>query len=572
MVQGEKNYGRILILLGFFGLLFVYFMKPLSPVTDFWWHLATGRWIVEHRALPLADPFLFTSPPVLDYRGETILKGYWLAQVLYYGIVSLPFGWWLMVVCESLSFVFIYLILYDFLSRRLPLEVCFAILLLVVFVTNNFIEVRPQVFTFLLLALILFLLDKLESSGGKTNYSKNGIIYLPLIMLLWANLHPGVIVGFGIIAIYTMGIYFEKFFRNKNIDNKLIIILMISSACSFISPNNIRVIILMFKEKNLGGAEIANSINEYMSPWNYYPIYSYKYGFYVLTALAMISLVILIKRNNYVSVFHKIIFVVFMFMAFYSFRYVFLFLIVATFVSSHCFGEFNLSANKYVTLLSVAIIISMSVFMVMKISKRNIYHIGPLSDSGLADAAAVVIDKNINGNLFNSYEYGGYLIWKFYPEYKLFTDARTLSEETYNAYREIILGKKSTGFEKYNINSAVVSARVQAASMDRIPSINFSLLRDDAWELEYFNDEVLVFQKNTNISFAKKQFKAQYIDNLISKYLLLSKSYPKLDYFLTLGELWYVKGDKTQARFFFKEANRVAPEDEISLKWLAYLK
>ena len=29
--------------------------------TDFWWHLKTGQYIVEHHSLPVPDPFAYTS-------------------------------------------------------------------------------------------------------------------------------------------------------------------------------------------------------------------------------------------------------------------------------------------------------------------------------------------------------------------------------------------------------------------------------------------------------------------------------------------------------------------------------
>jgi hypothetical protein len=31
-------------------------MRPVVD-EDIWWHLATGRWVAEHHALPQADPF-----------------------------------------------------------------------------------------------------------------------------------------------------------------------------------------------------------------------------------------------------------------------------------------------------------------------------------------------------------------------------------------------------------------------------------------------------------------------------------------------------------------------------------
>ena len=47
---------------------------------DLFWHLATGRWILEHRALPKTDPFRFTSDgvPWVDHE--------WLFQVVARGM------------------------------------------------------------------------------------------------------------------------------------------------------------------------------------------------------------------------------------------------------------------------------------------------------------------------------------------------------------------------------------------------------------------------------------------------------------------------------------------------------
>src|SRR5438874_10147598 len=46
----------VLILIGLYAAPAYVLMRPVVD-EDIWWHLATGRWIVEHRALPQTDPF-----------------------------------------------------------------------------------------------------------------------------------------------------------------------------------------------------------------------------------------------------------------------------------------------------------------------------------------------------------------------------------------------------------------------------------------------------------------------------------------------------------------------------------
>jgi len=55
-------------------------LAAIAPVRnyDFFWHLATGRWIVEHQALPDVDPFAIASDKHEWINGE------WLFQVLAY--------------------------------------------------------------------------------------------------------------------------------------------------------------------------------------------------------------------------------------------------------------------------------------------------------------------------------------------------------------------------------------------------------------------------------------------------------------------------------------------------------
>ena len=63
-------------------------LAAVAPVRNYdsFWHLATGRWIVEHRALPLQDPFAVASD-----RTEWI-NGEWLFETVAYAQNDDPFG------------------------------------------------------------------------------------------------------------------------------------------------------------------------------------------------------------------------------------------------------------------------------------------------------------------------------------------------------------------------------------------------------------------------------------------------------------------------------------------------
>src|SRR5712692_5609454 len=57
-------------------------IAAVTPIRsyDYFWHLAAGRWIVEHRALPIHDPLTVASAKTPWINGE------WLYEVIAYGL------------------------------------------------------------------------------------------------------------------------------------------------------------------------------------------------------------------------------------------------------------------------------------------------------------------------------------------------------------------------------------------------------------------------------------------------------------------------------------------------------
>jgi hypothetical protein len=55
---------------------------PLRASQDEWWHLKTGRWIVEHGGLPTTDIFTYAGEGLRWHNHE------WLAQVIFYGVYA----------------------------------------------------------------------------------------------------------------------------------------------------------------------------------------------------------------------------------------------------------------------------------------------------------------------------------------------------------------------------------------------------------------------------------------------------------------------------------------------------
>jgi hypothetical protein len=68
------------------GLVTFLFTGAVFNDGDTYWHLATGRWIVEHGRIPLTDPFSYTMP------GREWQAHEWLADIMMWGAYRLG-GW-----------------------------------------------------------------------------------------------------------------------------------------------------------------------------------------------------------------------------------------------------------------------------------------------------------------------------------------------------------------------------------------------------------------------------------------------------------------------------------------------
>jgi tetratricopeptide (TPR) repeat protein len=165
---------------------FLSFGYTMMRGSDLWFHLAIGRWIIEHKSLPLADLWSFTR------NGKPWLQHEWLTDLLFGGVANL-FGqnslvyvkWTLLVATLLLLFRVVWRLSNEPLSSYLSA-------LLGVAVAAPFLDLRPHLVTDLCYALLLCLLLP----------GKRPPLYLPLFFLIWANLHGGFF--FGLMALLVL--------------------------------------------------------------------------------------------------------------------------------------------------------------------------------------------------------------------------------------------------------------------------------------------------------------------------------------------------------------------------------
>jgi tetratricopeptide (TPR) repeat protein len=166
-------------------------MRRLAD-SDTWWHLAAGRWIVSNGSVPGHDTLSYTVP---DHAWINLQ---WLYDVFLYGLfqVAGPSG---LVIASVLFFTAATAVLYTNLRLWLAPAASAALTLWAVVVCEERFLIRPEMFSLLLLGLVVAVLLRMRRDDGRRLW------LLPVLMLVWVNVHSLFIIGLFCIACAVAG-------------------------------------------------------------------------------------------------------------------------------------------------------------------------------------------------------------------------------------------------------------------------------------------------------------------------------------------------------------------------------
>jgi len=224
---------------------------------DLWWHLAAGRWIVEHGAVPHDDPFSWTH-----YLGRWI-DNEWLSEVLFYGLWRIG-GNGALVALRALAFTGLALLLRAYtgalrVPRAFPMALAAAIAL-----THHWWELRPSVGSLLALLLLATTIERARSGRDR-------LWLLPLLFLVWANAHPGFFLGLLVLIVTTLAVAIDPLIpawarsgRGALVAPRLALVTLASAAATLVNPYGWRVYEQQFAIA--GNREYRALVDEWLVP------------------------------------------------------------------------------------------------------------------------------------------------------------------------------------------------------------------------------------------------------------------------------------------------------------------
>jgi hypothetical protein len=388
--------------------------------TDTWWHLRAGEWMVENRQIIAGDPFSHTAAGVERVQAD------WLAQIILYGIWSLAGDFGLALFTSTLATAGM-----GMLFRASEGNTYLRAFLIVLGAATAavFWSARPQMFTFFLSTVVVYILylDK--------HRQIDRLWLLVPIMLVWANLHGGYFIGLLLIYGTIVGEVLNLLTRQKattmlNREGimRLVVVALASTAVILLNPSGLRLLLLPFETFTLG------PLRQYIQEWNP-PDFTNPsvFPFLVLLGATVVSLIVHWREVDWTEV---LLVAGSGYLAVTASRNISFFAVVATpILSYHLNMIFErrgwiLKTVKRPTLRMAR----MNLLLLIVLGAASLAKVLLVLDSSAVEAAKADIfpveaahylnTHDLPGKLFNSYNWGGYLMY-YVPKHPVYIDGRT---------------------------------------------------------------------------------------------------------------------------------------------------
>jgi hypothetical protein len=494
-----------------FVLLASIFTMTAGAITDpdFWWHLRTGQLIFETRAIPRADVFSFTA------RGGEWVTHEWLTELVMYATYRLS-GWGGLVVLFSLMMTAaLGLACRRALGRGAHASAACAATLLGALATAPIWGVRPQMVSFLFTSVFIFALDGYAHDGAhlagvsrtRVESRRRAPWLLVPLMLVWVNMHAGFALGIALVALAGAGVALDEMLEQgaaplRRSWERVRPLCGVFAACVAVvplNPSGFRLFSYPFETIN--SHAMQKYIAEWLSPDFHQP---YAHALALLLFATFAALAVSPKRARPGEL---LLLCVSAYAALRAWRNIPFFALVAvpvlaehawTLIRSRDWTRRSAPKKRDAgagATVQVVMNAALLVLLPLGLCAARVASVARSQPSVEADkypAAAVEFlraRKDV-GRVFNAYGWGGYLIWKLYPERLVFIDGRA------DVYGDAMLEEYLSAENGEQAWRATLDARAIRTVLIRPDTALASLLREDAgWGKVYEDKQAVIFSR-----------------------------------------------------------------------------
>jgi hypothetical protein len=486
-----KFFSWFLFVLEITYLFLMFFHTENAMTQDLGRHLLLGKMIVIEGRIPSTNTFSYTNP------GFEFINHHWGSEVVFYVIWKM-FALDGLIIFKTVSIISLIFLLSFYSIKKTGIFNVVLVLFPIIGLFTERTDTRPEIFGYIFLTLTLLILYKESNKKGKS------VWLLPFITLLWVNTHisfvfcPLIYVFFIITALI-----------NKRIHLSHLVIGGLILIALLINPNGIKGALYPLEIFNNYGYTVV----ENQTPFFLQTVINFtsiKY-FYILSALMVFAGLLMIYKKRY---FEFLVTVMLCIMSFKAVRNFPFFAISAIYPLSFGLTDFsnlfNLKfkyKNGWLTLIQLIVIgivwcatILNTVFFATNgyyKSRFSPVRTGTGEVKGMEKTVDYFITKKMTGPIFNNFDIGSYLIFRLYPQEKVFVDGRPEAypsdffQKTYIPMQEheAIWNQQD---DVYHFNTVMVSHTDMTPWFQKF--IGW-ISKNDIWGIVYFDDFGLILSK-----------------------------------------------------------------------------
>ena len=455
---------RIVVVLFLISIFLISFL-PVKD-TDFGWHYRCGKEFLNSGSLCIKNNFSYFLP---NYK-------FYYTGHLYDILIAFIYNRWGFLgisVIGSLIFV-LTTIFFTKLINNIKLAFLFYFISFFLSYPILSLGLRPQIISFLFLLILLWLL---------TSKNKKIFYFIPILLLFWVNLHIGFFIG-----LFVLGFFIFQKNISINLTQKILIVI-ISFLATLINPFGIKVYKEIFNHLN---SPLGSMIAEWTRPSFFH--------LFLISILAIIGITYTIKRKpiNYFFIF---LLIFFSFLSLTARRNTPFFYPIFFYTTQDLFKKIiNLDWVRYELIIPVLSTVTIFTFIIQiptTIKFDTSWTRYCQSGQTIYPCQAIKKIPQLAGNIYNNYEWGGFLIWQK-TNVKVFIDGRMPAwhdedgRSPYQVFLDIIQTQPGWNekLNKFKTDYLLISSGSFLDLLLQKESIKYN------WQ-ETYRDDIAVIYKNT---------------------------------------------------------------------------
>lgn len=494
-----RESGALLILLAVVAIVF-YICTFKIIDSDFWWHVKSGEIMWKTGSLIHTEPYSYVL------AGQPYTSSHeWLAQIIFYLVYSAGGPTAAILLRGALIAAgALFLLSID----RRSVYATAPLVVIVLYVYRASFMVRPQLFSIMLLCATFFLLYRYlqRFAAGMIEKRQRRFLFLSIFVtqLLWVNLHGGVAI-YGVICIgaFFLQSWFDWYAAtgdDRPASQKELrfraVLLGAAILLLLASPNVFKTFLDLYEHRfdrtiPLVREWMPMSVPEYLAQ---------------VVPFALIGLAALCVRRR-AWLFCSVMMLITGMLSLQAYRHCVVFVLVCTGVALFQFADYTPWITLRNRLLRHPLFVSGASLLLLGALWISLWHhdgnivfrnngSGFGVDMPTRGAMDFVEEAGITGTLFNTYNQGGYLLYRCNGRCQVFADGRNIQygypflQKLMDASTNAVRWKELD--DQYGFTLAVIEYKATPEYGDLLPYINH-MQKDPTWALVYVDDDAAVY-------------------------------------------------------------------------------